>query len=155
MVFAFFGRGRVMPPIIGAGINADVLQEDATFLIGPCSCQIKDQNPGFDMLMQVNWDGVIQGEYTLAEAMPILTTPQAAAGVNKALTNLNIVQLDPTAKTVANSNGGNAGAATIALAEPISAMWRNLGIVIGAGIVFVLAIGLSMKMMGKNDRSQY
>jgi hypothetical protein len=56
MVFPVFGRGRVLPPLVGAEITRDNIQGIGTFLIGPCSCEVKRQNPGIDLLMAVDWD---------------------------------------------------------------------------------------------------
>jgi len=56
MVFGIYGRGRALPPFIGKGINYENLVECVYFLMGPCSCMIKDQNPGMDLLMCWNWD---------------------------------------------------------------------------------------------------
>jgi len=56
MVFAVYGRGRAMPPFVGKGITPENLADCAVFLAGACSCQVKDQNPGMDLLMRWNWD---------------------------------------------------------------------------------------------------
>jgi hypothetical protein len=55
MVFPVFGRCRVLLPLIGAGISPDNLHTSAAFLTGACSCQVKNQNPGFDLLHTANW----------------------------------------------------------------------------------------------------
>jgi hypothetical protein len=56
MVFPVFGRGRALLPLIGAGITAKNIHDAAEFLVGPCSCQVKEQNPGFDILLPADWD---------------------------------------------------------------------------------------------------
>ncbi len=56
MVFAIYGRGRALPPFIGKGINYENLVQCVYFLIGPCSCMIKDQNPGMDLLTCWDWE---------------------------------------------------------------------------------------------------
>ncbi len=56
LVFAVFGRGRGMLPLVGAGITPTNIRETASFLCGACSCQVKEQNPGFDLLMAADWD---------------------------------------------------------------------------------------------------
>ncbi|MFT5129138.1 MAG: hypothetical protein ACI8W8_002759 [Rhodothermales bacterium] len=73
MAFAFFGRGRVLPALVGDEINGDILAEACSYLIGPCSCQIKQQNPGYDVLMSVPWDDVIQGVFAIEKVLPPLT----------------------------------------------------------------------------------
>ncbi len=77
MVFAVFGRGRMLPALVGKGINEDVMTEVASFLVGPCSCQIKAQNPGVDLLISVDWENLLhEANAALAEqASPV---PSAA-----------------------------------------------------------------------------
>ncbi len=60
IAFAVFGRGRAMPALVGKGINDDMIDDSCTFLSGPCSCQVKRQNPGFDILTSVNWDELLE-----------------------------------------------------------------------------------------------
>ena len=59
MVFPFYGRGRALYAILGAGINEDNIREACEFLTGPCSCLVKEQNPGTDLLIVKNWDEAI------------------------------------------------------------------------------------------------
>ncbi len=56
MVFAIYGRGRAMEPWVGKGITPENLAEGVSFLIGSCSCQVKEENPGTDLLMSWNWE---------------------------------------------------------------------------------------------------
>ncbi|MEE8451094.1 MAG: hypothetical protein V3R99_04235 [Thermoguttaceae bacterium] len=60
MVFAIYGRGRAMPPYVGKGITTDNLIECVAFLAGPCSCMVKDQNPGVDLLTTWDWDATAE-----------------------------------------------------------------------------------------------
>lgn len=55
MLFPVFGRGRALFPLIGAGINTKNIHDAAAFLAGACSCEVKEQNPGFDLLLAVDW----------------------------------------------------------------------------------------------------
>jgi hypothetical protein len=59
MVFAVFGRGRALLPLVGAGITAENILDSAAFLVGACSCEIKDLNPGFDLLLAADWDDLL------------------------------------------------------------------------------------------------
>ncbi len=56
MVFAIFGRNRALPPYIGKGITADNLLDCVAFVSGACSCTVRDQNPGTDLLSRYDWD---------------------------------------------------------------------------------------------------
>ncbi len=56
MVYFVFGRGQAMPPYVGAGITAENLRAEVGFVCGPCSCTVKQENPGGDLPMQWDWD---------------------------------------------------------------------------------------------------
>jgi hypothetical protein len=56
MIFAGYGRGRAMEPYIGKGITAENLVDVVAFLAGACSCMVKEQNPGADLLVKWNWE---------------------------------------------------------------------------------------------------
>ncbi|MBN2476831.1 MAG: hypothetical protein JXB62_19650 [Pirellulales bacterium] len=60
MIFAVYGRGRAMPPYLGKGITKENLADCVAFLAGACSCLVKDQNPGVDLLMRWNWDATAE-----------------------------------------------------------------------------------------------
>jgi hypothetical protein len=70
MVFAIYGRGRSMEPYIGKGITVENLCDMVAFLTGACSCMVKEQNPGVDLLFRWDWeataDRMAQNDPTLA-----------------------------------------------------------------------------------------
>ena len=67
IAFPIFGRGRVLYALIGRGIRTDNLVEAASFLIGFCSCQIKEQNPGVDLIMSADWNKLLNTNALLTE----------------------------------------------------------------------------------------
>jgi len=69
MAFPIFGRGRALYALVGAGITEENIEEACDFLVGACTCQVKDENPGTDILMSVDWDGLIDTEL-VAELVP-------------------------------------------------------------------------------------
>lgn len=73
MAFPIFGRGRALYALVGNGINHATIDEAATFLIGKCSCQVKELNPGVDLLFTADWDSIIKPEVPPAQ--------QAAAAI--------------------------------------------------------------------------
>lgn len=86
MVFPIFGRGRVLYALVGQGIKAETIEEAAAFLIGKCSCQVKDQNPGTDLLLTANWTAMAQASPQLPrvahlaeEAAPVTVTTEPVA----------------------------------------------------------------------------
>ncbi len=56
MIFAGYGRGRAMEPYIGKGITIENLVDVVAFLAGACSCMVKEQNPGADLLLKWDWE---------------------------------------------------------------------------------------------------
>lgn len=72
MVFPVFGRGRALEPLIGNGIHADNIHQAAAYLCGACSCEIKEQNPGIDLLMTADWS-VVGTDEGLPETVEIKT----------------------------------------------------------------------------------
>jgi len=56
MAFPVIGRGRVLYALVGKGIFRDTVAMASRFVVGPCSCQVKEQNPGFDLLLAVDWN---------------------------------------------------------------------------------------------------
>lgn len=72
MAFPIFGRGRSLYAVVGAGIQRDVILDACRFLTGPCSCQVKDQNPGVDLLLAVDWERVVTKQIAIDESLPPL-----------------------------------------------------------------------------------
>lgn len=64
MVFPLYGRGLIMYALIGDGINEWTLTSVGEFLTGPCSCQVKQGNPGVDVLMTLDWKGQVERRTT-------------------------------------------------------------------------------------------
>lgn len=61
IVFPVFGQGRALWALVGKGINAENIFESCAFLTGPCSCQVKQMNPGTDLLLDFDWAGALEG----------------------------------------------------------------------------------------------
>jgi hypothetical protein len=61
MVFPVYGRGLVLYAMIGSGIHAATITAAAEFLTGACSCEVKSQNPGLELLLTADWDEIQPG----------------------------------------------------------------------------------------------
>ncbi|MEK6237266.1 MAG: hypothetical protein N2C14_21355, partial [Planctomycetales bacterium] len=72
IVFPVFGRGRALWAITGKGLSRDTVEEAGGFLCGACSCQIKNQNPGVDLLMAAGWRSFVHEGYVVDEELPPL-----------------------------------------------------------------------------------
>jgi len=73
MAFPVFGRGRVLYALIGKGINSGTIEQACRDLTGPCTCQVKDQNPGTDLLMAVDWEKLVTPATQDEKELPPLT----------------------------------------------------------------------------------
>lgn len=60
LAFPVFGRGRALWALVGSGIADDNIDEACGFLVGACSCQVKAQNPGADLLIALDWDALVE-----------------------------------------------------------------------------------------------
>jgi hypothetical protein len=56
LVAPIFGRGRAVDIIPGDRVDEGTVEDLSKFICGACSCQVKEQNPGFDLLMSVPWN---------------------------------------------------------------------------------------------------
>lgn len=137
MLFLMFGRGRAIGPLGGEEINRDQVISGCEFLVGPCSCQIKDQNPGLDILMWVGWDSVFGEEGPASPPLPAL------AGLTSFLPTTQ------PATAAARTSSGPAAAGALDV-EPESTLLRNLLIVAAVGaLVLAAATAVIMRKAGK------
>jgi len=91
LIVPVFGRGRALEVIPAAQLNADLIYELTEYLCGACSCQVKEQNPGFDLLLSTDWNAALFGDDS--EGPP----PEATAG-NSQRKNPELVPI-PSGKT--------------------------------------------------------
>ncbi len=57
-----FGRGRALEVIPAEDLNPHLIADLTMFLSAACSCQVKERNPGFDLLLSADWDTMLFGE---------------------------------------------------------------------------------------------
>ena len=136
MLFPVFGRGRAIPLAIGKEIRAEAIREMAEFLTGPCSCQVKELNPGYDLLLSARWSSLVgYQEVQLPEPPPLVSMSQFAA---TAATNVTAV-----------STQVNVSLATADLpAAPVqsSPLVRNLVVIAGMGAAFLVATTFVLRL---------
>jgi hypothetical protein len=95
---AVFGRGRALGAWPAAGFGDEQIDEVSMFMIGACSCEVKRMNPGWDLLLNVDWDGelakaeqarlaahVAAGEAPPVRAMAV--TPETVSIIPAAIAN--------------------------------------------------------------------
>ena len=127
MVFPVFGRGRALEPLIGRGINDENVFEHASYFCGACSCEIKNQNPGVDLLIAANWKAAIAGsEVVVEKSLPPLI------GIG-ALIEGGVTREGPTAAIESGSGFS----------------FRSPWLVAGGGVLVALGLG-SILILRKN-----
>ncbi len=62
LIVPVFGRGRALEVIPASDLSSSLMEDLTLFLSGACSCQVKEQNPGFDLLLAVDWNSELFGE---------------------------------------------------------------------------------------------
>lgn len=81
IVFPVYGQGRAHFAFVGKGINRETIRDGAAFLVGPCSCIIKDDNPGTDLLFTADWSGRLKSELVVDKVVPPpFAVPEEALG---------------------------------------------------------------------------
>ena len=128
MAFPVFGRGRVLYALVGDGINEDNIRQACSFLLGACSCQVKDLCPGTDLLMSVDWEGLLAGQVLLSEAVPSIVGLSEFAGI-----------MEGTGRDVAAAKAARPGG-------PFSMFARNLLILFAVGLVALIVASFVLKV---------
>ncbi len=152
MVFAVYGRARVLEPYVGKGITVDNLSQLVDFVTGACSCQVKDASPGVDLLTTWNWDATAERMATKDSPLDPAAGGYAEIGMKEASAPKGASK--PAAivglPTVASRIAGQASSGAPRLDPPPAAapkslasrLARRLGLGLLLGAAVVLAAGL-------------
>jgi hypothetical protein len=62
---AVFGRGRVLGAWALDVLDDASIEDASMFLVGRCSCRLKNENPGWDILMNVDWAKALENVGTV------------------------------------------------------------------------------------------
>jgi hypothetical protein len=74
LAFPLFGQGRALYALAGAGIKDNNIETACNTIIGWCSCTIKDDNPGTDLLIMADWEKAIgDSSWIKKEEVPDIT----------------------------------------------------------------------------------
>jgi hypothetical protein len=142
---AVFGRGRVLGAWPAADFGTEQIDEICIFLSGACSCQVKRQNPGWDLLLKVDWEERLR-------AIGLARDPSAqgaASSLPSTSTEAPPASPAPVPETVRFEPQ-----AAPATAEPAEARWlRNMagkGVAIPLVVLPALLLALSARKRLKN-----
>jgi hypothetical protein len=73
MLYPIFGQGRVLTAIPAGKMTDEMILGACSFLAAFCSCEVKEQNPGYDFLMSADWINGLKGNRVVKDDMPALT----------------------------------------------------------------------------------
>jgi hypothetical protein len=60
LVIPVLGRGRAISALAASHVNDQTLTDFAQFICGQCSCEVKDLNPGIDLLLTADWNAIFE-----------------------------------------------------------------------------------------------
>ncbi|MBN1419495.1 MAG: hypothetical protein JXP34_12010 [Planctomycetes bacterium] len=160
-----FGRGRALCALMGEQLEEATIEEVCAFLVGWCSCEVKAQNPGIDLLISADWNGAFTGEMlreielpspAIAQTEPdappepvpaaARETAPAAPGTPEAAPSPAAASAAPVAAPVAGPAASTDPASDPAPEDPPPANPLIRNILIAAGAVLALVMGASLAM---------
>jgi len=136
IAFPVFGRARLLCAIRQKDLTHDAIAEVAEFVTGACSCQVKELNPGTDLLVAADWDALMEGRAVQDPAPPALT------GI--------------TSSIAGNADGKDALLAGPAQREPAlaeSALRRNVFVAAAVLLFAVAAASVLLKLKAGRKRN--
>ena len=68
-----FGRGRCIEGVPASKLSIEALKELTSYLCSGCSCTVKAENPGVDIVMNVPWADYVSDSVMQVKALPPLT----------------------------------------------------------------------------------
>jgi hypothetical protein len=153
MAFPVFGRGRALCALVGKGITAETIDDAGEFLVGPCSCVVKEQNPGLDLLLAVDWESQIRvlSNSDNEEPPPLTGLTTAIAATNVATTDVTVAE-DRVAPDLVLLPAGPAPAPARPADAPPVANPLGLSLAVLGGL-FVLVLALGTLLLRRRSRA--
>jgi hypothetical protein len=146
MVFPVFGRGRSLGCLFGDYITEKNIRNASAFLSGACSCEVKELNPGIDLLVAAPWDMVVMDSFVddtplpeLTGVMPVNTAVEETAEAASAAAEQPAAAAYVENSAEEKSPAGNAG------------ILKIYGITLGSVFVVVVFAGLLLNHNRKKN----
>jgi hypothetical protein len=139
IVFPVFGRGRMFGGLSGEQINEKNIQGIVSYLAASCSCEVKAQHPGMDLLLSAFWDRVVMGElFVNDDAIPQLTgvMPESSKPIG-AMEEATENPAPPEAPASPQNH---------------TSVWKIYGITLGSTILVVVFAGMILNRRRKENR---
>ena len=94
LVIPVMGRGRAVSALASPRVNDEGVGAFAQFICGQCSCEVKELNPGIDLLLAADWDVIFEDRQDRGEAVEHME-----AGKNVPIPVSNLAPTPPTPMT--------------------------------------------------------
>jgi hypothetical protein len=120
IAFPVFGRGRALYALAGAGIQESNIMEACRSLLAWCSCEIKAQSPGTDLLISADWSKPYGGRMVEDPEIPPLASLERFIPGQSA-TERAAPRAEPAAPRVEPAAPGQGGAMHASTACPTKA----------------------------------
>ncbi|MCP4857224.1 MAG: hypothetical protein GY903_22300, partial [Fuerstiella sp.] len=135
LVVPVFGRGRALEVIPAEQLDAGLIEDLTLFLCGACSCQVKERNPGFDLLITASWERELFGEDAEGLASEMIATTTTTADP--------VLIPIPSGSSRNEISVGADDSGEAAIRDSVS--WLSAGIICLVVIMMAIAFGHSMK----------
>jgi hypothetical protein len=135
LVVPVFGRGRALEVIPAEQLDAGLIEDLTLFLCGACSCQVKERNPGFDLLITASWERELFGEDAEGLASEMIATTTTTADP--------VLIPIPSGSSRNEISVGADDSGEAAIRDSVS--WLSAGIIWLVVIMMAIAFGHSMK----------
>ncbi len=113
IAFPVYGRGRVLGAIVGKDIDQEWLTDANVFMTGACSCEVKDLNPGTDLMVAADWEALLEDRLVQDPEIPQLVSLAGALSPD-----LMPATVPTSAAPIAINPSGGDDATTQAAANP-------------------------------------
>jgi hypothetical protein len=158
VAFPVFGRGRALYALVGNGIEEKNIREACQSMLAWCSCEVKAQNPGTDLLIAADWSRPYGGKMVSDPELPLaglsgFAQDQAAAQAEEKPAPKVDAQVPEAGRTPAPAVCSVAATARIEAppARPSgdSPLMRNLLILAGAAGLALLGLSAIVAVKAK------
>ena len=112
LVFPVFGRGRTLDGISEEMLSEELMASAGSYICGACSCEVKRENPGIDVVMSVEWDEALEGSAVVIDKQ--LPPLEGAGDLVAVVSPLDAETHAEEPETVVENEGGRM--------KPVSAM---------------------------------
>lgn len=139
LVIPVFGRARALEVIPSDQLNEGLITDLTMFLCGACSCQVKERNPGFDLLTNTAWDNQLFGE--TGTALPPLQIPTTSSSNSAVVLHIPPGRTDRLEASAAAASDADQRAQTAgSSSNDISQHASNLSLLVSLLVVVIIAL---------------